>query len=368
MHTGFVDMDPEGTPESKQIIYEDGQWVQHNHATGDKQVIISPDKLLEQDVHEVVFHNYEAASGDKKSKWYLNNFLTSVGVELDHFRTFFNAPMTAFGTVNFPRDLNVMAYLSMFGPSTEHTLEIVHQDTEGNEVVLCREDFDHADFPNEYETVQELNIKARAPGNHHLLCKVDGELIGTKLIYVYEVDTDQSPQDVGVAMQKAHRETEDEALSAPELVYFFVGNEAGDAANPTSLEIKGQFKVAFTMKFPVLMVGYVNFAVRAQKGDHEFLIELFDAASREKMYSNGSTLKATSSSMGVPCEAKIDLKFPKPGLYFLTLRIDGVMKGCVVLMADGYPPSRTYTLPDEEIEKLKQSGLSLLAKRSVQKD
>lgn len=367
IHTGFIDVDPEGEPESKQIIFENGKWTQHNFASGDKTVIISPDKLLQQNAHNTVFHQYETATGKKKSKWYLNCFLTSVGVVLQPSETQFIGQLTATGVPKLPTAINFMAYISLWGPSTEHKIEIVHIDPNNKETTIYQTTFDNAGFPHEFELVEELGIKAKAAGNHYLLCRVDGQVAGTKLIFVHKVDVTLPPQENGKNLENGHRSTPDQKLTDPELAWFFVGTERGEL-KPESHTIKGQISVVYSNNFPLNWVGYANFGIRAKPGSHKFSVEMMDAANHEILSKASSTLSCSSSSIVQPCEVKFDLKFPKPGVYFVNLQIGDVLKGCIVVMADGNPPSMSYTLPEEELQKLRDSDFMFLAKRSQKKE
>ena len=362
IHTGFIDVNPEGEPESKQIIFEDGKWVQHNYTSGSEAVIISPDKLLQQPVHDAVFHQYETTAGTKKSKWYLNCFLASVGISIKPFETKFIGTLTATGVPQLLAKIGFMAYLSLWGPSTEHKIEIVHIEPDYSEETIYQSTFDNTAFPQEFELVEELKFNAKTAGNHYLQCRIDDQIAGTKLIYVHLVDESLPPEQNGKNLEEGHRALRDEKLTDSELAWFFVGTERAEL-KPESHTIKGQLSVAYSTTFPVNWAGYANFGIRAHTGEHSFNIEMVDAANHEVISQAGSTLECSSTSTVKPCEVKFDLVFPKPGIYFVTLKIDGVMKGCIVVMADGCPPNMTYTLPDSELEKLKRDGAMFLAKR-----
>lgn len=367
IHTGFIDMNPEGKPESKQIVFENGEWVQHNRATGDKAVIMPPSHLLQKPAHNNVFHQYEKATGDKLGKWYLNCFIASVGIATNHFETSFIGPYTGVGVAKFPANIDLMTYISLWGPSTEHNMEIILVEPTTKETVLYKNSFDNTNFPEEFELIEQLKIVIRNPGNHYLQCKIDGQLAGTKLIYIHKVDDSLSSEENGKNLEESHRATADTKLKTTELAWFFAGTERIEL-KPGSHIVKGQFKVAYYSKFPFNVTGYVNFGIRDKPGKHEFNIEMTDAASHKIVSSAVSVLECSSTSIVQPCEVKFDFVFPMPGFYFIALKIDGVMKGCIVLMADGSPPTLTYTLPEEQTKKLENGELYLLAKRSVQSD
>ena len=367
IHTGFIDVNPEGTPESKQIIYEGDHWVQRNYASGKDAVIIAPNQLLQQPVHNAVFHHYETSVGRKHSKWYLNCFLTSIGISIEPFETKFIGQLTATGVPKLPTTINFMAYLSLWGPSTEHTIEIIHIAPSNERVTIYQSTFDNTNFPHEFELVEEMSIKAKAPGNHYLQCKIDGQVAGTKLIYIHEVDEALPTQQNGKNLEDGQRSTEDKMLTNPELAWFFVGTERGEL-KPESHTIKGQFSVVYINKFPLNWIGYANFGIRAKPGSYRFNIQMMDAANHEILSEAASTLTCSSTSIVQPCEVKFDLTFPKPGIYFVTLKINDVMKGCIVVMADSDHPTMSYNLPDEELKKLHSSDLMFLAKRPRQKE
>lgn len=363
LHTGFIDMNPEVQGDSKEIKFENGRWVQHDHRLRTQSVIIAPNELLQQPVHERVFHNYERASGSNPSKWYVNSFLIAQNVELDYFSAKFTNQFTSLACEEFPQVMPAWAYLSVWGPSTQHTIELIHINPNNTRSTLYTGMFDNIDFPMDYEFLEEISITVDAPGKHYLECWIDGELAGHKLFFV----TVSSPDLPAVAKaynhNAAYQRAVDDRLTGSELTYFFVGNERADH-QPMALEAKGQFKVAYYSVYPITMVGYANFGVRSSPGEHEFEIILMDAATHEVITNTGSTLECSSTTFTKPVEASFDLVFPKKGFYFVLLKIDGVLKGCTILMADGNPPI-TYNLPDDGLETLRNNGFLLLAKRAV---
>jgi hypothetical protein len=366
MHTGFIDMNPEGEHDSKEIKFENGRWVQYNHRDNSESVIIAPNELLQQPVHERVFHSYEKATGGQPSKWYINSFLTAQDIKLDHHEASFTNMFNAAGAEEFPHIFEIWVYLSFWGPSTEHSLELVHVDPNGSQHSLYSGTFDNKDFPLEYEFLEKLPFNINMAGKHYLECLIDGELAGHKMIFITSATPILPSAANAFNSLNAHQNAVDERLVGSELTYFFVGNERGEQ-EPMSMKIKGQFRVAYTTTYPLNMHGYANFGVRSSPGEHEFEVQVMNAATHEIISSSKSTLECSSTTFTKPCEVKFDLIFPQKGFYFVLVRIDSELKGCTVLMADGVPPM-TYSLPEHDLDGIRNGGLHLLAKRALQQN
>lgn len=366
LHTGFIDMNPEGTPESKEIKYVDGRWVQYNRRDNSEAVIIAPNELLQQPVHEQVFHSYEQATGGQPSKWYMNSFLTAQEIELGYHEAVFKNTFNAAGAEEFPQTFEIWVYISFWGPSTNHTLELIHVDPNSKRTMLHSEVFDNKDFPLDFEFLKKLPFNINMAGKHYLECIIDGELAGHKLIFITAASPNLPVSANAFNSQNAHRNAVDERLIGSELTYFFIGNERAEQS-PMSMKIKGQFRVAYTTTYPLNLHGYANFGVRSTPGKHDFEVQVMDASNHEIVSSAKSTLECSSTTFTKPCEVKFDLKFPQKGFFFVLIKIDGELKGCTVIMADGVPPM-TYNLPEEDLEGIRNGGLHLLAKRSLEQE
>lgn len=365
IHSGYIDMDPDAEPESKQIVYEDNHWIQKDLASGHQQMLMVPQDLTDADMHTNVFHNYEKGTGGKNSKWYVNSFLTALRISKTPTGLKAEGSLNALSFGKLPNSASFQCYLGFFGPSTEHKFEMIHVSPDGSKKVIHSESFDNSAFPFEYEMIRTVMMSINSPGLHLLECRIDGNLASTKALVVAQADSRLSDKKNLAALSKTQEKTEDEALESTDMVYLSISGEPGQFSDSVQ-NFEGQFDTVISNSFPLNMNAYIDCGIRSERGKHSLRIEMIDAATHKVLSSESIDFIASSSTKTKPTQGRIGLKFPLPGYYFLRVFIDDEAKGCLVLGADGHPPRFTYLLPDQELEKLKNSDYLVMAKRPVQ--
>lgn len=366
LHMGYINVEPEGQPDSKQIIYEDGKWVQHDYANGSELSIVSPEMLSNGELSEKIFYNYDKPE-KRVYSWYLNSFALFQTVDVSPGETKFGTRLGSLLALELPQEVECKLYISAFGPSTEHDIEISIIDKSGQETILITEHFNNVGFPNEFEFIRPLRLNITKRGKHYLVCKFNGVEVGRKVLYVYNPRSEQPIEKTMAEMTSFLNGYTDKSITAPQLSLLGLGNEES-TFDGQKIILRNQFSVAFYKSFPFKFNAHLLVVMQANPGEHEFRFELLNSADKKIIFSGGDKTTSTSITNLVPVMAKLTLSFEKPGIYFINVYLDEKLVGAVPVMADGNPAMLTYNLPEDSKQAIARGELLLLAKRPIQQD
>lgn len=363
VHTGYVDFSPEGEPDSKEIRYSNGHWVQRN-GSNESVILIPPDQLSNKELSRQVFHTYEK-SIPKETKWYVNSF----GL----FKDFGTTPTETdygfrLGSVlslkPYPTDLGGTLYISAFGPGASHTAEVTLINPGGREQTLLEETFENTKFPHEFEFIQEVNIHFARRGKHFLVLKMNGKEVARKVIYAYEQRSQEPLPEVQERMTQFLNGYSDPAVK-PSLTLFTLSRKEPALADG-NVKVTDQFVMTVSKNFPMTLLAAIFIEIQANPGEHEVKIDFIDAFDRSVIFEVAMTNNSTSLTNVLPFMfAKVSLTFPHPGFYFIRTFVDGVLLGAIPLFSDSFPASITnYEITQDSVSLLEKGEALLLAKRT----
>lgn len=365
VHTGYIDFSPEGEPDSKQILYKNGNWVQHDGAKGSEIVIIPPNEINNSALSKQVFHNYEKAA-KKEIKWYLNSFDLYRDVSIDHAMTTFGFRLGSLLALEFPQTIEAIIYISAFGPSTEHDIEVTLEDPSKQSQILYSDHFDNTKFPHELEFIENCKFTIHRRGKHYLVCSINGVEIGRKVIYVYEPRGTKSIEEVQEDMKSFLDGYSDSTVKPHLSLVTLSGKDPIIATDRSRVTIDDQFSQIYYNRYPVNVDFYLYVTIQANPGEYEISIDFINATDKSVLFSGSVTNTSTSVTNTVPNIFKMNPAINSKGFYFFRIYVNGKIIGAMPFFADSYP-AMTFDLTNEDSANVKAGGLLKFVKRPIEK-
>jgi hypothetical protein len=363
IHSGYVNFSPEGEPDSKQILYKNGGWVQQDGAKHTQLAIISPEQIDDTNLSEQIFYNYEKTA-KKEIKWYLNSFGLFLDVEIDHSKTNFGMRLGSLMVLEFPQEMDVVLYISAFGPSTEHQIEVTLVNPSSEEQILFANQFDNTKFPNEIEFIEKIKINVEKRGKHYLVCRINGAEIGRKVLYFYEPRDPENIQLAQSNMVEFLNGYADPLISPHLSLLTLSGLEPKLANNHDKIEIDDQFSQIYYNNYPVNIDFYLLAIFQANPGKYTVAFDFIDAIDQSVIISGEIENESTSITNSVPVFFKMNPAIHRKGFYFFRVYINSKLIGAMPFFADGHP-EMTYELTDADAKLVDEGGLLKFVKRPV---
>ncbi len=365
VHTGYIDFSPEGEPDSKQISYKNGNWVQQDDAKGSELAVIPLNQISNSNLSKQVFYNYERVS-KKEIKWYLNSFDLYRSLAVDHMKTTLGFRLGSLLVLEFPQTVEAVLYVSAFGPSTEHDIEVTLENPAKQSQVLYSDHFDNTKFPHEIEFIENCKFTVHRRGKHYLVCKINGIEIGRKVIYAYEPRSTKPIAEVQEDMTSFLNGYSDSTVKPHLSLVTLSGKDPVIAEDKSSVVIDDQFSQIYYNRYPVNVDFYLYVTIQANPGDFEISIDFINATDKSVLFSGSVMNASTSVTNTVPNVFKMSPAINSKGFYFFRIYIDGRMIGAMPFFADSYP-AMTFDLTDEDGTHVKAGGILKFAKRPVEK-
>lgn len=371
---GYIDLDPEGTPDSMSMTMKKGVWVQSNFAKGEETAILSPDVLLSQSMRQRVTKEYIAESGPKKEKkWHLNYFMTCSGVKVMPDAIEFYGSCVIGQSTKFPLKFKLVLAIGFWGSAGEENL-VISLESKGKKEVVYEIPFNINYFPEDIDLAKEIELVITEPGIVFLEAKIKNQIIGRRVLFFNEISEEclQNMLKSHEATSKGMDEAKEGLVSQvdpiveggkPELVYSFLCQNYKNEGVVEAFE--NQFWVAYWKQYPLPLTCYIASAFRLSKGMHTLRVDLVDAASH-KVVSNVTTtsLESRSSCLISPIHGKFVIHIPQPGYYYLNTYVDNIFTASTILVTETDRPRYSYSLPQEQAKEVTNGQLMLLSKRA----
>lgn len=363
VHSGYINFSPEGEPDSKQILYKNGGWIQQDGANHTQLAIISPEQIEDTVLSEQIFYNYEKTV-KKEIKWYLNSFELFLDVDTGHNKTNFGMRLGSLMVFESPQEVDATLYISAFGPSTEHRIEVALVNPSSTEQLIFASGFDNTKFPNEIEFIEKVKIEVQKRGKHYLVCRVNEVEIGRKVLYFYE-PRDATNIELARSNMVEFLNGYSDPLISPHLSLLTLSGAAPKLArNHDQIEIDDQFSQVYYNNYPVNIDFYLLAIFQANPGMYTVAFEFIDAIDQSVIISGEIENESTSITNSVPVFFKMNPAIHRKGFYFFRVYIDSKLIGAMPFFADGHP-EMTYELTDADAKLVDEGGLLKFVKRPV---
>lgn len=375
---GYIDLDPEGIPNSMSMTMKKGVWIQNNFAKEEETAILSPDVLLSQSVRQRVTKEYTTETGPKKEKgWHLNYFMTCNGVKLMPDDIEFHGACVIGQSTKFPLKFKIVLAIGFWGSASAENI-VISLESKGKKEVVCEIPFNINYFPEDIDLAKEIELIITEPGIVFLEAKIKNQIIGRRVLFFNKISEEYLQN-----MLKSHEATSkgmDEAKEGlvgqvdpiveggkPELVYSFLCQNYKNEGVVETFE--NQFWVAYWKQYPLPLACYIASAFRLSKGMHTLRVDLVDAASH-KLVSNVTTtsLESRSSCLISPIHGKFVIHIPQPGYYYLNTYVDNIFTASTILVAETDRPRYSYSLLQGQAKEVTNGQLMLLSKRASQEN
>lgn len=377
LNYGYINLDPESSPNSIYMEMKNGQWVQHNLAKDDHTPVVPPSILLNQEVVEKRVQDFVLPIISKKEqKWHLNYFITSEGVRIGPGEMEFYQPIVSIGSHKFPLVCETLLSIGFWGSAGKEklTLSMIR---DGERSVIGEVPFEIRYFPEDMDIQIKLNFIVDKPGPIFIEASVRGKVLGRRVMYFKRIKGNKSKKEsdkkellsiISKQLNASLAKQKDPVVESgkPELVYFFLCQKY---ENKDGIEsFKKQFWVCYWNQYPLPLVCYIASAFRMSSGKHKVSVDLVDASNHGSVQITSAEVISKSSCLVNPVHGKVVINVPKPGYYFVNASIDGQLVSSYILIAETDTPKYAYTLLPEMEKEIKDGQLFLMVKRANQKE
>ncbi len=373
LNHGFIDLDPEASPNSVYMNMQNGQWVQHDLTKEQEVPVVTPSTFLTQQISEKRVHDYVPPDFSKKEpKWYLNYFLTSIRVRIEPDKLEFHHPIVSLVSYEFPIACSMIACIGFWGSAGKEKLTLILE-KDGEKKILGEIPFEIQYFPEDIDIQIQLNLIVDKPGPVFLEARIRDKPLARRVLYFESVEENEPKPDeerkiliekVGKQLQTNLIKQVDSLVESgkPQLVYFFL---CQDYKNEDEIEsFLNQFWVSYWRQYPLPLYCYIASAFRIATGKHDIRIDLVNAANHNATVITTTSMESKSSCLISPLHGRFIIQIPEPGYYFINTYVDGTLTASCVLIAETDEPKFSYNLAPEQIRQIQNGELIKLLKRS----
>lgn len=372
---GYVDLDPGGPPDAKQMRIESGTWIQRDIARGQEVRVARPEEALRLSPRPERFHDYEKVAGEPGGWAFLNYFLICLGVRKPGIGTIeFDGLLLAGVPGSLPSTLHLRAPFSFRSFTGPHRVE-VRVTTVGETITLYKEDLVASSPIEDVEGIAEIVLRVKEAQTMSFDLFVDGRLLGHRPMLLVLPDGVQ-PADPRAFEDYARRQfevLEARQVATPDIVaerdgplpeYFVVCGGAEEDAK--RIVFRGMLHAVFSNTYPRTVRFFAATKFRTTVGEHAVRLELVNAASHDRVEVTREVAKLRSSFLGWWIHGDIALPIPSPGLYYLNLYVDDKQLGSAFFFADTDRAQYSYTLLDSDAERVRRGEVIALPKGTIQ--
>ncbi|MFX0066885.1 MAG: hypothetical protein ACFFC7_32535 [Candidatus Hermodarchaeota archaeon] len=371
----YMDLTPDKPSGAKETTISKGTWTQKDLAKKKEVSLVEPHILLKTYPEENRFQDYKPPQTKRKSsRWYLGHFITCLKVAKQVNETTFHGLISQVGSHNYPISIPMLTSLAFWGAYGTYPLKFCLINSKG-QIVLYEENI-CINFP--YEPVEFdrlLKFDIEEPGPVFFECYIDCFLLARRALYFGKLEIESHPptkewfatrQNFFNNLVSLHRECTDPALMKTVcfLDYFIICQEATLSEN--ECKFMGEMKAVYSKKYPLSLQVDIVSVFRLSKGKHCARIDLFNAFTNEVITVTSGIFEGLSECISVPVRGRVVVKIPEPGMYYFNLYVDDQFISSILLPAENDNPKYSYTLGDEDLERIRSGEVFILAKRSKQ--
>lgn len=365
---GYIDVDPDREPESKSIEMQKGAWTQYDHTKNYQSDILKPDALLNDypTPSESRFHDYKSDPKKKIPKWHLLHFITCLSVKKEVGLTDFNGTLSAIAKVDFPFEVEMLLALEYWGSPGTHNIELTLI-KDGKSQPVHNEIIESEFIPESVELVRPIKMRIEKPGPAILQVTINNTILGRRAMYFYQIQpSDTNKSNMGNIILDSMAEQIDQEMEKNKkanVVYFAMCQDL--EYNSLNLKLIQQSVSFYWENYPLPLKQKVISSFRLPKGDHRARLELVDAATGEKWEVGNKKVTSESSFIAIPIAGEFLIEIPKPGIYFLNAIVDEQRLTSILFAAETSEARWSYTMLDEDKEKVKNGELLCLSKEAT---
>jgi hypothetical protein len=370
---GVVDLNPEHPGEAKETSIARGTWTHKDLTKGKEVSLVEPAIVLGFAPRDDRFHDYKLPPVEEKSlRWYLRYFLTCLRVDKTVTETKLHGVLAEVGAYYYPRTLPVLVALSFWGPHGRYPLQLGIEDGAGKRV-LHQEDIDIGSPYEGVELERLLMLEITEPGPAFLECHIGDFLLARRSLYFGRLEARESPPAISVSairqeLVDAHRRCADRAMGTRPcfLDYFVVCQNA--TLDESEYTFVGEPKGIYSAKYPLHLQLTICTAFRFSYGKHLAKVELVNAFTHTAQVLASGTFEGSSDCTVAPVQGMRVVSIPEPGIWYFNLTVDDTFIGSVVLPAETDSPKYSYSLRDEDVNRIRSGEVLMLMRRAEQTD
>lgn len=372
-----MEIDPDGPANYMGIHMEKGRWIQE--AEGKEMFLMEPQQLTRVGPQEKRVYEYFSQAGKQELRYYLSYFVTCLKVERTPSDTAFYGALAEIGSHRYPRIVPILACLGFWGPGGERDLQFKVDYADRTKVVHSQKVGDWY-YPERFEIDTTLNIEAESPGPIFLDCLIDGNLLARKALYFADLRNEGPPKskeemaerctELSKRMPDEHSKCSDYLFEKKNtfLDYFFLCQNVSYEEGNTIFKIFGEIRAIYWKAYPLTFKFCLATSLRMKPGHHLLEIKLKYAMTGEEQQIAKCELDNNSSCISTPIYADdLVVQIRKAGIYYVNAYVDTEFVGCVLLFAETDKPEFSYSLYKEDIDRIANGELFILASRSQQK-
>lgn len=363
---GYIDVDPDQQPDSKSIEMQGGAWTQYDHTKNHKSDILAPDILLKDYPDESRFHDYKNDPQKKSPKWHLLHFITCLALKKDVGLTEFNGTLSALAQVTYPITAEMLLSIEYWGSPGTHNLEFILI-KDGVSKTVHKETIESQFIPESVELVRNIKLEVEQPGPAMLEATINGMVLGRRALYFHQLKPEDTQKpEIGNIVLDAMAEQNDEEMEKTkkaEIVYFAMCQDfTFDSLNLKLIQQSASF---YWEKYPLPLRQKIISSFRLPKGENQILLELVDAATREKWYVGSKKIESKSNFTASTLEGEFLIEIPNPGIYFINVSVNGQRLTSILFAAETSEAKWSYSLLDKEKNEVKSGQLLCLSKEAT---
>lgn len=365
LNYGFVDLNPEGPSEAKYMKMENGEWTQYDYVNDTRYPVLEPNKLLSLPFNETRVHDFKLPDGIlRKPKWYLNYFLSCLGLKIEPGNIEFHHIIAEAGSPVFPYEIDLLLAVGFWGTAIKDNMEIFFETEEGKSKIGEIE-IERKYLPEDTDISIKLHLKIKKPGITFIEVYFGGQRLGRRAIYFGLVDEKRSLEDIKLSLRTGLSGSKDPELdNIPfELVYFSLAESSSQ--DPDKLTFNNEVMAVYWKAYPLNYLTFVTSAYRLKAGRHKIRLEAENASTREKIEITKAEIESKSPTITYPLIGQVLISIPKPGFYFINQYVDDLLSHTSIFVAETDSPQFSYTPSDEGIEQVKNGELLSLVKRAI---
>lgn len=371
---GYMDLDPEGPPESLSMTINRGSWIQRDEGNRVSVELQMP-RAMRAPAADVRVVDYAPAPAPTPPRFYLSYFILCRNLQDSPGNVTFEQPIAQVSTDRYPRSIGAMAAGALWGQAGTHRTRIDLVDGFGKRVTLHEGTLRIEFFPEETGFSVQIVLPHIAPGHWFVEWLVNEQLIARRALYFRPISRAEVAfyglrhlgavqESISAAEHAALQDPVVEQSGRPALEYFVVGE--GVTREPGRLVFRNRFQAVYWNRYPLLLRATVALSARLPRGTHSVTVELREARSHDSAVVVTGTLAVLSSAVCEPIEGATVIRIPTPGIYFINARIADELIASSILFADTDRPQYGYGQEDALLAEVRAGQLQILLRRSRQ--
>jgi len=374
LNYGYCNINPYDRGDAKRIEFKNRKWVQIDQTKNKKMEIIEPSLFLNKLSNKLPFDNkfkdYVYEVHERNYNFNLCYFIPCLIIEKKIDSTIFKGVFSGLSVPKFPFSIPIKLALAFWGTEGHKKLKLYQIFNNIKKEILSKKIYNKY-LPERYEEDFNFNLEINSPGVQFLECTIENKIIARKTLYFnknVKVDNIKNYKEyfdfISKELNKEHSLNIDPLLIKEKafLDYFILCQNCiykGDY-----LEFSGEIGVLYRNQFPIKMNLFVASQIRMLKGDHLAKLTLVDIFTRKEKEISNTKVISHSDCLPIPIHGNFIIQIPRAGLYWINLHIDEKLITSSLIIAETENAKYSYSLREEDVERVKLGDFLILPPRA----